>query len=149
MFPSTLRMSYWVGMVSSLIFFECFSHPGSLSPAATLPIWINVYLPSYIVLMLGNHFLGPFRTLCNYSLYLSINDWLSGLPIRLGILSIREWDVSELWSHSIFCYYVICKIVGLREVVICTSGYLIEEMLLWTSTTQDETYTVQYLLFRL
>ena len=118
------------------------AHPSSPEPATPPPNSVNTFVPSDILTVLSDHFLGPRSALRNDLLYLGVYHSLHPLAVGLRVLGVGKGDVAQRRVHAKFCHEVVCQVVGLLEIVVGSGGYFVEEKKLGAATTQNETYSV-------
>lgn len=99
--------------------------------------------------MLNNHCLSFQCTLMNDFVNLTINFTFHLFTIWFQILDFRESNISNLFMHTKLSYNLIGEVVSFLEVIISSGSYLLKEMKLCTSSTENKTNSIKKLLFGL
>lgn len=96
--------------------------------------------------MLFNHIFGFLCALFDNFLYLSVHLSFYFFTIRLGILTIRESNISNIFTHTKFRNNFVCQIISFLKIVVSSSSDFIKKVQLSTSTSKNETNSINKLL---
>lgn len=88
--------------------------------------------------MLADYCLCAFGALIYDLLDLDIDEGLNLLSVRLRVLRIWEGNVTQGCVHTEFGNDVVSDVVGLFQVIVCSSCNLVKEKELGTSTAQNK-----------